>query len=265
MTEGGECGDEGRGRVLGGWWISLWARHLTFYLPEFFFGRLGDLTLVPFLRDHHYKDSAHDSTVPFPVFATARHVHRFFLFVVSVCSVAGCRHLGQAEDVAVAMPLRLVNLNPFFVPYGVPVSFGTRTLPPGSSELTVAVDTASYLSTAASGSERLLLDGETYRTSLTLRRGFSPVGNISWNCLPSGTMAGCLMALSRIGMISSAFLRATGTGLRVIALPSPTRTAPAPESICAGTSLRCLIWCSASGIPCRIGWLRMTGDGPEPP
>ena len=79
---------------------------------------------------------------------------------------------GQAEDVAVAMPLRLVNLNPFFVPYGVPVSFGTRTLPPGSSELTVAVDTASYLSTAASGSERLLLDGETYRTSLTLRRGF---------------------------------------------------------------------------------------------
>ena len=81
---------------------------------------------------------------------------------------------GQAEDVAVAMPLRLVNLNPFHLPYGVPASFGTRTLPPGSSELTVALDTASYLNTAVSGSERLLLDGETYRSSLMLRRGFRP-------------------------------------------------------------------------------------------
>lgn len=84
---------------------------------------------------------------------------------------------GQAEDVAVAMPLRLVNLNPFHLPYGVPASFGTRTLPPKSSELTVALDTVSYLNTdntAVSGSERLLLDGETYRGSLTLRRGFRP-------------------------------------------------------------------------------------------
>ena len=81
---------------------------------------------------------------------------------------------GEFDDDAVAMPLRLVNLNPFFVPYGVPVSVGTRTLPPGLSQLTFAVDTASYLSIAASASERLLLDGETYRTSLMLRRGFRP-------------------------------------------------------------------------------------------
>ena len=86
---------------------------------------------------------------------------------------------GQAEEpapakaeVAVAIPLRIVNLNPFHIPYGVPASFGTRTLPPGSSELTVALDTASYLSAAASGAERILLDGETYRSSLMLRRGF---------------------------------------------------------------------------------------------
>ena len=81
---------------------------------------------------------------------------------------------GEADDAAVAMPLRLVNLNPFFVPYGVPVSVGTRMMAPGSSELTFAVDTASYLSSAVSGSERLLLDGETYRTSLMFRRGFRP-------------------------------------------------------------------------------------------
>ncbi|MCY3728058.1 MAG: DUF3187 family protein [Nitrospira sp.] len=81
---------------------------------------------------------------------------------------------GEFDDDAVAMPLRIVNLNPFFVPYGVPVSVGTHTMSPGSSHLTFAVDTASYLSSAASGSERLLLDGETYRTSLMLRRGFRP-------------------------------------------------------------------------------------------
>ena len=81
---------------------------------------------------------------------------------------------GQADDVAVAVPLRIVNLNPFHIPYGVPVSVGTRTMSPGSSQLTFAVDTASYLNSAVSGSERLLLDGETYRSSLMLRRGFRP-------------------------------------------------------------------------------------------
>ncbi len=93
------------------------------------------------------------------------------LFVIPVLWPSAATS-GQVDDVAVAMPLRLVNLNPFHVPYGVPVSVGTRTLSPGSSELTFAVDTASYLSAAVSGSERLLLDGETYRSSLMLRRGF---------------------------------------------------------------------------------------------
>ena len=95
------------------------------------------------------------------------------VFLVSVLWPAAAV-AGEFDDEAVARPLRLVNLNPFFVPYGVPVSVGTRTLPPGSSHLTFAVDTASYLSIGASGSERLLLDGETYRTSLMLRRGFRP-------------------------------------------------------------------------------------------
>ena len=95
------------------------------------------------------------------------------VFLVSVLWPAAVV-AGEFDDDAVAMPLRLVNLNPFFVPYGVPVSVGTRTMSPGSSHLTFAVDTASHLSSAASGAERLLLDGETYRTSLMLRRGFRP-------------------------------------------------------------------------------------------
>ncbi len=81
---------------------------------------------------------------------------------------------GQSDEIAMARPLRIVNLNPFHLPYGVPAAFGTRTVRPGASEFTVAFDTASYLSPAASGSERLLLDGETYRSSLLLRRGFRP-------------------------------------------------------------------------------------------
>ena len=172
---------------------------------------------------------------------------------------------GQAEDVAVAMPLRLVNLNPFFVPYGVPVSFGTRTLPPGSSELTVAVDTASYLSTAASGSERLLLDGE----DLPHQSHVAPRVPVPLGIFPGIV---CRRAPWRVvdGFIENwhdFFGLPQGDRDRTPRdrFASPTRTAPAPESICAGTSLRCLIWCSASGIPCRIGWLRMTVGNPEPP
>ena len=95
------------------------------------------------------------------------------VFVISVLWPAAATS-GEFDDGAMAIPLRVVNLNPFFVPYGVPVSVGTRTLAPGSSQFTFAVDTASYLSSAAAGSERVLLDGETYRTSLMLRRGFRP-------------------------------------------------------------------------------------------
>ncbi len=105
-----------------------------------------------------------------------RHVRSMALVCVFLIAVLwpAAAVSGEADDAAMAMPLRLVNLNPFFVLYGVPVSVGTRTVSPGSSELTFAVDTASHLSGAASGSERLLLDGETYRTSFMLRRGFRP-------------------------------------------------------------------------------------------
>jgi len=111
----------------------------------------------------------------FRLLSLPRHAISTALVCVFLVSWPAAAASGEFDDdAAVAMPLRLVNLNPFFVPYGVPVSVGTRTVPPGSSHLTFAVDTASYLNSAASGSERLLLDGETYRTSLMLRRGFRP-------------------------------------------------------------------------------------------
>ena len=73
---------------------------------------------------------------------------------------------------AVATPLRIVNLNPFHLLYGVPGSFGSRVLTPGSSELIASMDMASYLSAANAGTERVLIDGETYRQGLALRHGF---------------------------------------------------------------------------------------------
>ena len=73
---------------------------------------------------------------------------------------------------AIATPLRIVNLNPFHLLYGVPGSFGARVLTPGSSELIASMDMASYLSAANTGTERVLIDGETYRQGLALRHGF---------------------------------------------------------------------------------------------
>ena len=73
---------------------------------------------------------------------------------------------------AIATPLRIVNLNPFHLLYGVPGSFGSRVLTPGSSELIASMDMASYLSAANAGTERVLIDGETYRQGLALRHGF---------------------------------------------------------------------------------------------
>ena len=79
-----------------------------------------------------------------------------------------------AQDTATqgsAAPLRMVNLNPFHLLYGVPASFGARVMPSGSSELIASMDVASHLSADRSGADQVLMDGETYRQALTLRQG----------------------------------------------------------------------------------------------
>ncbi len=79
---------------------------------------------------------------------------------------------GGPEWGTVATPLRMVNLNPFHLLYGVPASAGVRVLAPDSWELIASTDIASYLSEDASGAEEILMDGETYRLALAWRRGF---------------------------------------------------------------------------------------------
>ena len=71
-----------------------------------------------------------------------------------------------------AAPLRVVNLDPFHLAYGVPGSYGACVLRPGAAELIASLDIASHMNGARSGSELLSIDGETYRQALALRHGF---------------------------------------------------------------------------------------------
>ncbi len=100
-----------------------------------------------------------------------------FLFVLVLCGfgsgVTAAERIGDKPGWgSVAEPLRIVNLNPFHLLYGVPASFGARVLKPGSSELILSTDIASHLVGEGAGSEHILLDGETYRWALALRGGF---------------------------------------------------------------------------------------------
>ena len=72
----------------------------------------------------------------------------------------------------VATPLRIVNLNPFQLLYGVPGPLGAHVMTRGSSELIASMDMASHLIEASSGAERVLIDGETYGQGLAMRHGF---------------------------------------------------------------------------------------------
>ena len=79
---------------------------------------------------------------------------------------------GELAWGAVAAPLRIVNLNPLQLLYGVPGSLGARVMTPGSSEVIASMDLASHLAEASSGAARVLIDGETHRQGLALQHGF---------------------------------------------------------------------------------------------
>ena len=95
-----------------------------------------------------------------------------------VCALAfailwpGAATTGELAWGDVATPLRIVNLNPFQLLYGVPGSLGAHVMTRGSSELIASMDMASHLIEASPGAERVLIDGVTYRQGLALRHGF---------------------------------------------------------------------------------------------
>ncbi|MDE0204974.1 MAG: DUF3187 family protein [Candidatus Tectomicrobia bacterium] len=98
-----------------------------------------------------------------------------------------------AASGAAAVPLRLVNLHPLHLLYGVPRSFGAGVMRPGAVEAVASLDAASQFSRGSAGiprqpeddatyredfpgwappgAERILIDVETYRQALALRLG----------------------------------------------------------------------------------------------
>ena len=92
------------------------------------------------------------------------------LALLAAFACAGGAAAGERPDIAT--PLGMVNLNPFHLPWGVPVSHGAHVAGPGSSELVVSLDMASHFRGDAGGGERVLIDGETWMQSVSLRRGF---------------------------------------------------------------------------------------------
>lgn len=95
---------------------------------------------------------------------------RLFLSCLAVLMSAAA---GEAAWGTVAVPLRMVNLHPFQLVLGVPGSFGARVAAADETEAILALDIASHLLGHEAGGERVLLDGETYRLGLSLRRGFA--------------------------------------------------------------------------------------------
>ena len=79
---------------------------------------------------------------------------------------------GERDACDAATPLRVANLDPFHLVYGIPGSYGACVLQPGASELIASMDIASHMNGTRSSSERLSIDGETYRQALALRHGF---------------------------------------------------------------------------------------------
>lgn len=97
--------------------------------------------------------------------------------LLAVCAAIACApvaHADQRQDrCAAAAPLRIANLSPFHLAYAAPASFGACTLEPGASEAILSMDMASHMIAVRSVSERLSVDGETWRSSLALRHGLA--------------------------------------------------------------------------------------------
>ena len=68
-------------------------------------------------------------------------------------------------------PFAVRNQNPFTQVYGLPVWYGNSTLPAGDWEGLLSADVASHFSYHNQGDEHILIDGETDRFALALRRG----------------------------------------------------------------------------------------------
>ena len=116
----------------------------------------------------------------------------------------------EADERSIATPLRIVNLNPFHMLYGVPSSFGTPVLAPGSTELIASMDIASHLRGGVSDREVVAIDGETHTDKrYPCAKDLGTAGSICWTFPSYRTGPAASIASSRSGTEPSACLRAT--------------------------------------------------------
>lgn len=73
----------------------------------------------------------------------------------------------------VLRPYLTTDQNPFIQIFTLPLPEGAAVLRPGESELTLLLDLTNNSIEEDRGAERVVLDGETYRTSLIYRRGMT--------------------------------------------------------------------------------------------
>jgi hypothetical protein len=92
-------------------------------------------------------------------------VVRSYLVVMLVCFSSS---FACALDLA---PFTTSNQNPLVAVYGLPVAAPALVLQPGQTEVEIRLDLASLSSQGSREGEAILLDGETMRSTLALRRG----------------------------------------------------------------------------------------------
>jgi len=80
---------------------------------------------------------------------------------------------GTRCDSAEIAPFQTANQSPLIQIYGLPAAERSILLPAGKTAGMVTVDIASNFASSTAGNEEILLDGESYRTTLVFRHGFS--------------------------------------------------------------------------------------------
>jgi Protein of unknown function (DUF3187) len=81
----------------------------------------------------------------------------------------------QATDIR---PFAVTNQGPLAIPFGLPDSGHWRTVAPQTTTISLSVDLANTYTGAHSAREQLLLDGESWRTTLSVRHGFGDRGEV---------------------------------------------------------------------------------------
>jgi hypothetical protein len=93
-----------------------------------------------------------------------------FLLISLLLSIVVARPGTAAE---LLTPFFTRNQNPFVQIFGLPSAESSRLLPAGSLAVSVVIDAANSFSSGTTAAEAILLDGETYRSTLSWRYGVS--------------------------------------------------------------------------------------------